>query len=93
MKHAFRPTAELALPGDGVPFSGDFADRWGWLHPNREWRNLGLSPQFDMTNVRDFTGIVTMHPEPFAAGFKSSLLVFYSKDQKIVFTSADSASA
>ncbi|PYR70438.1 MAG: hypothetical protein DMF88_02795 [Acidobacteria bacterium] len=42
---------------------------------------LWVSPQFDMTNVHDFTGIVTMHPEPFAAGFKSSLLVFYSKDQ------------
>ena len=55
---------------------------------------LWVSPQFDMTNVRDFTGIVTMHPEPFAAGFKSSLLVFYSKDQKIVFlTNADSERA
>jgi hypothetical protein len=43
-------THELYLGGDGVqPFTGDMADRWGWLHPNREWRNLGLSPQFDTT--------------------------------------------
>ena len=44
-----RPAAELALPGEGVPLSGDFADRWGFLHPNREWRNLGVSPNFPTT--------------------------------------------
>lgn len=25
----------------------DFAARWGWLNPNKEWRNLGLSPRFE----------------------------------------------
>jgi hypothetical protein len=25
------------------------AARWGWLFPNREWRNLGLTPRFDTT--------------------------------------------
>ena len=25
----------------------DLADRWGWLNPNREWRNLGASPRFE----------------------------------------------
>ncbi|MGI8791717.1 MAG: DUF4012 domain-containing protein [Acidimicrobiales bacterium] len=29
------------------PLTGDLADRWGWLEPNREWRNLGASPRFD----------------------------------------------
>jgi hypothetical protein len=43
-------TADLAVPGAGVqPFVGDMADRWGWLFPNREWRNLGLTPRFDTT--------------------------------------------
>jgi hypothetical protein len=23
------------------------ADRWGWLHPNNDWRNLMVSPRFD----------------------------------------------
>lgn len=37
------------LPAGSVPIQGDFADRWGWTEPNREWRNLGMSPQFDVT--------------------------------------------
>ncbi|MDP9070255.1 MAG: DUF4012 domain-containing protein, partial [Actinomycetota bacterium] len=44
-----RPTAELGLPGEGVPVEGDLAGRWGWLHPGREWRNLGASPRFEQT--------------------------------------------
>src|SRR6266851_4771702 len=44
-----RPSADFDLPGDGVALGGTLAERWGWLHPNREWRNLGLSPQFDET--------------------------------------------
>ncbi len=31
----------------GVPLAGDLADRWGWLDPNQEWRNLMTSPRFD----------------------------------------------
>ena len=31
----------------GVPLDGDMASRWGWLHPEEEWRNLMLSPRFD----------------------------------------------
>jgi hypothetical protein len=42
-------TTDLALPPDAVPLSGDLADRWGWLHPSQEWRNLGASPRFDVT--------------------------------------------
>jgi hypothetical protein len=29
-----------------VKIGGDFAKRWGWLEPNREWRNLASSPLF-----------------------------------------------
>ena len=42
-------TTDLMLPPGAVPLSGDLADRWGWLHPTQEWRNLGVSPRFDVT--------------------------------------------
>lgn len=42
-----RPTAEFEVPAGAVPVEADLADRWGWLQPNREWRNLGASPRFD----------------------------------------------
>ncbi|MCZ7534848.1 MAG: DUF4012 domain-containing protein [Acidimicrobiia bacterium] len=42
-----RPTEEFSVPAGAVPIEGDLADRWGWLEPNREWRNLGASPRFD----------------------------------------------
>jgi len=42
-------TADLGLPPARVPLSGDLAARWGWLHPTEEWRNLGTTPQFDVT--------------------------------------------
>ncbi|MDQ6927696.1 MAG: DUF4012 domain-containing protein [Actinomycetota bacterium] len=45
----FQSTVDLRLPGDVVPLEGDLAARWGWLHPNEEWRNLGVSPRFDVT--------------------------------------------
>jgi hypothetical protein len=34
------------VPPGSVPLTGDVAARWGFLHPNVEWRNLGVSPQF-----------------------------------------------
>ena len=40
-------TTDLLLPPPGVPMFGDLAARWGFLHPNQEWRNLGLTPRFD----------------------------------------------
>jgi hypothetical protein len=43
-----------------------------------------MSPQFDLREARDFTGIATMQSEPFAAGFKTSLLVSYSQQRQIV---------
>ena len=42
------PTFDFQL-AEGVPLDGDLADRWGWLEPGREWRNLGVSPRFDVT--------------------------------------------
>jgi hypothetical protein len=38
----------IAVPG-GVPLSGDLAARWAWLDPNQEWRNLMVSPRFDVS--------------------------------------------
>jgi len=43
------PTADLTLPPGAVPVTGDFAARWGWTHPNQEWRNLAMTPRFDAT--------------------------------------------
>jgi hypothetical protein len=31
-----------------VNVTGDLAARWGWLLPGVDWRNLGLTPQFDV---------------------------------------------
>ena len=42
-----RPIEEFEVPAGAVRIEGDLADRWGWLQPNREWRNLGASPWFD----------------------------------------------
>ena len=59
-----RPTAELSLPGEGVPVEGDLAARWGWLRPGREWRNLALSPRFDVTGplaARMWTSLTGQH--------------------------------
>ena len=59
-----RPTPELALPGHGVPLDHDLAARWGWFGPGREWRNLGLSPRFDVTGplaARMWTALTGQH--------------------------------
>ena len=40
--------SEYNLPDDRVPLTGDHAARWGWLAPNRDWRNLGATPRFDV---------------------------------------------
>jgi hypothetical protein len=42
-----RSTTNYPLAPDAVPVTGDFADNWGWLQPNAEWRNLGSTPRFD----------------------------------------------
>ena len=42
------PTATLTLAPGTVPVGGDLEARWGWLLPGVDWRNLGLTPQFDV---------------------------------------------
>jgi len=39
----------LLVPEGAVPLDGDLAARWGWLKPNVDWRNLMLSPRFDVS--------------------------------------------
>jgi hypothetical protein len=43
-----RPTAEIPAAVGAVPVSGDLAANWGWLLPGVDWRNIGLTPQFDV---------------------------------------------
>jgi hypothetical protein len=43
------PAGSLFLPAGAVALTGDLARNWGWLAPNQEWRNLGVTPQFDVT--------------------------------------------
>ncbi len=38
---------DIPVPPAAVVLEGDLRDRWGWLAPNEEWRNLMLSPRFD----------------------------------------------
>jgi len=45
---AMRSVTDVPVPIGSVPLSGDLADRWGWLEPNVEWRNLMTSPRFDL---------------------------------------------
>lgn len=45
------PTASIILPRGAVPVSGDLEARWGWLLPGVDWRNLGLTPQFDVNGA------------------------------------------
>jgi len=46
---SFQDTTLLQLPAGAVPLTGDLARLWGQWVPNREWRNLGLSPQFGVS--------------------------------------------
>jgi hypothetical protein len=43
----FVSTTELRAETAGAEMDPDMAARWGLLEPNREWRNLNLSPRFD----------------------------------------------
>jgi hypothetical protein len=42
------PTAGMPVPRGEVPVGGDLGRNWGWLLPGVDWRNLGLTPQFDV---------------------------------------------
>ena len=45
------PTSQLSLPQGAVPVGGDLEARWGWLLPGVDWRNLGLTHQFDVNGA------------------------------------------
>jgi hypothetical protein len=47
----FEPAGDLRLDPPGVGLEADVAARWGWAEPGREWRNLGLTPRFDVTGT------------------------------------------
>ena len=42
------PTASIPLARGKVPVTGDLETNWGWLLPGVDWRNIGLTPQFDV---------------------------------------------
>ena len=42
------PTAGIPLARGQVPVTGDLESNWGWLLPGVDWRNIGLTPQFDV---------------------------------------------
>ncbi len=43
------PSGEKTLPVGAVPVTGEFEKNWGWLNPSLDMRNLGWTPQFDVT--------------------------------------------
>ncbi len=45
------PSGSLTLPLGAVTVAGDLERNWGWLNPGVDWRNLGVTPQFDVTGA------------------------------------------
>lgn len=43
------PSGALTLPVGVVTATGDLERNWGWLLPGVDFRNLGVTPQFDVT--------------------------------------------
>jgi hypothetical protein len=43
------PSGARTLPAGAVNPTGDFQLNWGWLLPGVDLRNMGLTPQFDVT--------------------------------------------
>jgi hypothetical protein len=46
-----RQSATLTLPVGAVHVGGDLEARWGFQLPGVDWRNLGLTPQFDVNGA------------------------------------------
>ncbi len=46
---SFEPSGDHILPAGAVNPTGDFQRNWGWLLPGVDFRNLGLTPEFDVT--------------------------------------------
>lgn len=44
---SMKSVTDVLVPPGAVTVEGDLAARWGWLYPQREWRNLMASPNFD----------------------------------------------
>lgn len=44
----FQAAGDLYLDAPPPITDADLAGRWGWLNPNKEWRNLAASPRFDV---------------------------------------------
>jgi hypothetical protein len=45
----FGPSGQDSLAPGQVTVTGDLERNWGWLEPGIDWRNLGVTPQFDVT--------------------------------------------
>jgi hypothetical protein len=43
------PSSARPLNPGQVAVTGDLEHDWGWLYPSLDYRNLGLTPQFDVT--------------------------------------------
>jgi hypothetical protein len=43
------PTSGIPAKPGAVVVTGDLQTNWGWLLPGVDWRNLGLTAQFDVT--------------------------------------------
>jgi hypothetical protein len=46
-----RPSTSLTLPVGAVHVGGDLEARWGFEEPGVDWRNIGLTPQFDVNGA------------------------------------------
>ena len=42
-------SGDRTLPVGAVAVTGEFEKNWGWLNPSLDMRNLGWTPQFDVT--------------------------------------------
>jgi hypothetical protein len=73
-----RSVTDIPIPEGAVAVPGDLADRWGWLQPNRDWRNLMTSPRFDVAaplaaqmwvaaGNRPVDGVMVLDPTALAA--------------------------
>jgi hypothetical protein len=75
-------------PGElvAVPIKKQLAEgearKWRWDQGTIE---MWISPRFDMSEMPDFAGLLTMQYEPFIAGFSGSLFIIYTKTHQIAF--------
>ncbi len=67
----------VALP---LKFTPNKEGGWSWDQGTVE---LWINPQFDMTEVQDFSALITMQDEPFMPGLRGSLQLIYTKTQQI----------